>query len=123
MVGLKQINTTHGRAVGDDVLLHVVRHATAGLRLADILFRYGSDEFVALLNHTSAESAQAIGEEIRGEIQKSRMTIFPNGAICLDVSVVAVSSPTDGDSLPALVKSAGGKRDNMVVSRDRSTVV
>ena len=115
VVGLKQISTTNGRAVGDDALLHVVRHATAGLRLADILFRYGSDEFVALLNHTSAESAQAIGEAIRDAIQRNRMTVFPDGTICLDVSVVAVSSPTDGDSLPALVKSAGAKRSKMGV--------
>ena len=48
VVGLKQINDAHGRNAGDEVLRHVARHTTAGLRVADILFRYGSDEFVAL---------------------------------------------------------------------------
>ncbi len=56
VVGLKQINAVHGRDVGDEVLRHVARHTAAGLRVADILFRYGSDEFVALLNDSSAES-------------------------------------------------------------------
>jgi putative methionine-R-sulfoxide reductase with GAF domain len=43
VVGLKEINALHGRPTGDDVLRHVVRQTRAGLRVADILFRYGSD--------------------------------------------------------------------------------
>src|SRR5205823_4488630 len=36
VVDLKHINELHGRSAGDDALVHVVRHATASLRLADI---------------------------------------------------------------------------------------
>ena len=105
VVDLKQINTVHGRAAGDDVLVHVVRHATAGLRLADVLFRYGSDEFVALLNDTSAESAQLVGDRIREGIRANPVSL-QGQAIQVEVSVTSVSAPTDGETLPALVETA-----------------
>jgi diguanylate cyclase (GGDEF)-like protein len=105
VVDLRRINTTHGRSVGDDVLVHVVRHATASLRLADILFRNGGDEFVALLSDTNAESARVVGDRIRESLRSNPMIVrghtFPIG-----VSVTAVSSPLDGQSLPVLIETA-----------------
>jgi diguanylate cyclase (GGDEF)-like protein len=75
VVGLEHINTTHGRTVGDEALLHVVRHATAGLRLADILFRYGSDAFVALLNDTNPELAKFAAGRIREGIRTNPLAV------------------------------------------------
>ena len=111
VVGLNQINTTHDRTVGDDALLHAVRLATAGLRLADILFRCGGDEFVALLNDTSAESAKVVGERIQEGIRMSRLTVR-GLSIQVDVSITAVSSPSDGETLPALIATARSRAKN-----------
>jgi diguanylate cyclase (GGDEF)-like protein len=72
IVELKDINTRYGRIVGDEALRHVVRHATAGLRLAKILFRYG--RLVALLNDTNSESARIISERIREKIRNLPVT-------------------------------------------------
>ena len=69
IVGLEEINSRHGRKTGDDAIRHVARHATSGLRIADILFRSQSDELVALLNDTEAESAANAGERIRAAIR------------------------------------------------------
>ena len=121
VVGLKQINTTHDRTVGDDALLHVVRHATAGLRLADILFRYGSHEFVALLNDTNSESAKLVGCRIREGIRANPLTV-KGQSIQVDVSVTAVSSPSDGETLPALVESARSRTaDSSITHESPST--
>ena len=57
VVELKRINTLYGRDAGDEALLHVVRHTRASLRIADLLFRHGSDEFVVLLNEADAQTA------------------------------------------------------------------
>jgi diguanylate cyclase (GGDEF)-like protein/putative nucleotidyltransferase with HDIG domain len=122
VVGLKQINTSHGRTVGDDVLRHVVRHATAGLRVADILFRYGSDEFVALLNDTTCDLAMLMGERIRNVI---RTSTFPHGelsAIPVDVEVIAVSCPADGESIPSLIQAARARTLHTNVTRPTSTI-
>lgn len=117
VVGLKQINTIHGRTVGDDALLHVVRHATAGLRLADILFRYGSDEFVALLNDTNSESAKLVAGRIREGIRTNPLTVRGQ-SIRVDVSVTAVSSPSDGETLPALVETARSRTTHSSLTRE-----
>ncbi len=121
VVDLKQINTVHGRAVGDDTLLHVVRHATAGLRLADMLFRYGSDEFVALLNDTNSESARLVGGRIREGIRTNPLKVGGQ-SIQIDVSVTAASSPTDGETLPSLVKTARSRtNDSSIVHESPSS--
>ncbi len=111
VVALTQINSKHGRAVGDDVLVHIVRQATSALRLADILFRYGSDEFVALLNDTTVESARLVGERIRDTIRANPAAV---GGLLLqvEVSITTVSSPKDGETLPALVDAARATKDN-----------
>ena len=118
---LKRINAVHGRTVGDDVLRHVVRQATAGLRLADILFRYGSDEFVALLNDTNVDSAKLIGERIREAVRATPLSRDSNDSIQVDVAVIAVSCPTDGDSLPALIETARAKTNDTSVAQNAPT--
>ena len=119
IVGLEQINEMHGRSIGDDVLRHVVRHATAGLRLADILFRYGSDELVALLNDTNSDSATAVGERIRGSIQADRMG--PTFSIPIDVTFAAVCYPEDGESLSALLENLSKKAPSSIVRQATPT--
>ncbi len=116
VVALKRINSTYGRSVGDEVLLHVVRHATAGLRLADILFRYGSDELVALLNETTNEAARFVGDRIREGI-RSNPLIVNEQLLRVEVSVTAVSSPSDGDTLLALVETAKARAAEEGLSR------
>ena len=120
IVDLKQINASHGRTVGDEVLLHVVRHATAGLRLADILFRYGSDEFVALLNDTNSESARIVGSRIREGVRNNALALEGGQTIPVDVTVTAVSSPIDGESLPSLVGTARSRIRDTGVSQESS---
>jgi diguanylate cyclase (GGDEF)-like protein/putative nucleotidyltransferase with HDIG domain len=120
VVALKQINTVHGRTVGDDALLHVVRHATAGLRLADILFRYGSDEFVALLNDTNSEAATLVGRRIREGIRTNPLAV-EGQSIQVDVSVTALSYPSDGESLSALVDTARSRTNSSTTHESPST--
>jgi diguanylate cyclase (GGDEF)-like protein/putative nucleotidyltransferase with HDIG domain len=106
IVGLKQINTAHGRDVGDDVLRHVAKQAAAGLRIADILFRYGSDEFIALLSETSAEVGRTVAEMIEHNVALNPQRL-PNGSpLDARVSVAVVSSPEDGRSLEDLLTAA-----------------
>jgi diguanylate cyclase (GGDEF)-like protein/putative nucleotidyltransferase with HDIG domain len=106
VVGLEQINLAHGRSVGDEVLRHVVHYSTAGLRLADILFRYGSDEFVALLNDTTSETAALVADRIRDGIRGTPFVIHNDDSIVIDVLVAYVISPSDGKSLASLIDTA-----------------
>ena len=106
VIDLKQINTVHGRSVGDDVLRHVVRQTRAGLQVADLLFRYGSDEFVALLNDADPATATAIASHIRDNIRDQPLAVIGGNAIKVAVTVTCVCAPRDGQRLQDLMSVA-----------------
>jgi len=48
--GFKQVNDTHGHAVGDKVLYQVAKRLSKHIRNEDIIARYGGDEFIILVS-------------------------------------------------------------------------
>jgi diguanylate cyclase (GGDEF)-like protein len=103
---LKGINVEHGRAAGDEVLRHVVRHARAGLRVADILFRHTGDDFIAFLSATDGDTAEAVAERVRSRISQHPVVFGSGVSVKVQAIVTAVSSPRDGVSLKDLLSMA-----------------
>jgi diguanylate cyclase (GGDEF)-like protein/putative nucleotidyltransferase with HDIG domain len=116
---LKRIITLHGSAVRDDVLGQVVRHARSALRVADILFRYSSDEFVALLNDTSYDRADAVAVRIRNAFNDNPLVLQTAGEIRVGIEVTTACAPRDGSSLADLIAAA---RLRSAADRSESTV-
>ena len=56
----KQINDSHGHAVGDEVLRLVAKRLAAAVRAADTVSRHGGDEFLILLGEVSQVSDAAL---------------------------------------------------------------
>ena len=69
----KQINDTFGHAIGDQALKQVVQIAGAEIRSADVIGRFGGDEFIILLPQTDVEEALALAERIRARIDSIRV--------------------------------------------------
>lgn len=61
----KQLNDTLGHQIGDDVLVLAADTIRSSLRSTDSAARYGGDEFVLLLPHTSLDLAYTVCERIR----------------------------------------------------------
>jgi diguanylate cyclase (GGDEF)-like protein/PAS domain S-box-containing protein len=61
----KDINDKHGHLVGDAVLMTVAQLFRSLLRKDDRLFRYGGEEFVALLPEADPPLAEKIAERLR----------------------------------------------------------
>ena len=60
----KQINDTHGHAAGDKALRQFATLLKETARQADIVCRYGGDEFVILLPETNLANARQFAERI-----------------------------------------------------------
>lgn len=65
----KNINDTYGHQKGDIVLYGIAQSLLKNIRKADILFRYGGEEFAIILTHTDMEGAKLIAERLRAAIQ------------------------------------------------------
>jgi len=64
----KRINDRHGHELGDRVLQQLAARLQGIIRETDLLFRWGGEEFVILLAHTSPSDAGALAERIRGAV-------------------------------------------------------
>lgn len=62
--GFKEVNDTHGHAIGDDVLRTMARRFEALTRPTDTLARTGGDEFVLLCPETDADGGLALARRI-----------------------------------------------------------
>ena len=65
----KAINDHFGHLTGDRALQAVVRTADETMRGADLLYRYGGEEFVLLLNNTDRKGALRLAERVRRELE------------------------------------------------------
>ncbi|MCW7537437.1 GGDEF domain-containing protein [Aquabacterium sp. A7-Y] len=61
----KLVNDRYGHLIGDEVLLLVARILRSTFRFQDRLYRFGGEEFVALLRCTSEEDAASAFERLR----------------------------------------------------------
>lgn len=61
----KQLNDTHGHAVGDRVLVQVAEALKRGVRLGDLVARIGGEEFVVWVAGPSEEGLIALAERLR----------------------------------------------------------
>lgn len=61
----KSINDRFGHQLGDLVIVELARLLRSSLRKADLLARWGGDEFVLMLPHTGAEEAWQLAEQLR----------------------------------------------------------
>ncbi len=93
----KKINDSLGHQEGDRVLTEFVANIRALLRGADMLGRFGGEEFVVLLPETSIGVATVVAERVRAAMSSW-------GGPTVSVGVTA--SLVDGDTVDALLARA-----------------
>ena len=97
----KDLNDTHGHAVGDAALRRIARALTAGLRPGDLLARYGGEEFAVLVADVDTAAAAEVAERLRRQVGERASDDAP--ACTLSVGVAALRP---GDTFDALVARA-----------------
>lgn len=100
----KQLNDTHGHLAGDEVLRQFARILENCLRQADIICRWGGEEFIVLLKDTDGEHALEVAEKLR-LLTEQQDFHFNNTLIRLTTSI-GLSSLQAEDTLHSLIARA-----------------
>ena len=85
----KGVNDTHGHLIGDEVLLLMAQRMQESFRLDDQLFRYGGEEFVAVLQPTGLLEARAVLDRFRRAVEVFEFPIV--GKITVSVGFTMIS--------------------------------
>lgn len=101
----KQINDTHGHAIGDAVLKHTVAICKQLLRASDLFGRLGGEEFGILLLGCSHEQGMVIADRIRKVIETTPIDI-DGCVIPFSASIGLASTQTSGYGLQRLCREA-----------------
>jgi diguanylate cyclase (GGDEF)-like protein len=125
--GFKQVNDRHGHAIGDELLRAVAKRFRAVARNADLVARFGGDEFGVLARDVeNCDAAYEIGERFVAALDAP---IVVDGRSCtVGVAVGVALYPDDGNTVDAVTqradlamyKAKADKRSNVQVFKAAS---
>lgn len=104
----KEINDKYGHLVGDEVLKRIVKIFIENLRNTDTIIRYGGEEFLIFLPHTTLSKACQIAERLRKTVENTVFEIDGH-RIKVTISAGVVSTKNQNKrkkSLKSLIKKA-----------------
>ncbi len=96
----KRINDTHGHKCGDAVLQELARLFRENIRSADIVARFGGEEFVFLFPHTVEEDAATALDTLRRLCAGNRVA-YQGQTVRYTVSFGVASLPQDAEGASA----------------------
>ena len=96
----KVINDTLGHSQGDAVLKTLADYLQGALRQADVICRYGGEEFVVLLPKTPLEQAVLLAERLRQKISEQVIPLPERDLrFTVSIGVSSLSPDMDGEAL------------------------
>ena len=102
----KRVNDRHGHLVGSRLLAEVGNLLKRMLGPEHAAFRYGGDEFVALLRGLDKQAAMELSQQILGQLAQARFLTGEGLSLSVTASLGLATFPQDGGSLHELIRSA-----------------
>lgn len=102
----KEVNDSRGHLAGSQALKEVAALLRKSVREADILFRYGGDEFTGFLAETSAEGAAIVAERIRHNIEQHLFFADTDQPARLTATVGYATFPIDSSDHQGIIDLA-----------------
>ena len=124
MAKFKSVNDTFGHPVGDKVILAVSNMLSDEVRSADVVGRYGDDEFLIVLSHADVSSAREYGERLLERIRRIEVAEIGShkitGSLGISILNADAEEPTAGKLIQradqAMYKSKQEGRDRLTIS-------
>ncbi len=101
----KSVNDTYGHPTGDEVLKVVASRIKNSLRKADVLGRFGGEEFCVVMPHTDIKGACLVGEKIREAVNKHPIEVDGKN-VSVTISVGATQKLNDDKNIDDMIKRA-----------------
>ncbi len=102
----KRINDSFGHDGGDDVLREFANLLRRQVRGADLVCRYGGEEFVVVMPDTDPEIAGRVAERVRAAVAQKLFELPSGRQTPVTVSVGVASLEGGADTMAALAKRA-----------------
>ena len=105
----KRLNDTLGHQLGDKALILASEIVRSSVRSSDIAARYGGDEFVILLPHTSVERGLAVIDRMRNDLLQRNSDFGQlTHPITMSVGVASLDAdhPASGEELVSMADRA-----------------
>lgn len=113
----KRVNDQHGHAVGDQVLAAVGRALVDGLRLNDLVCRWGGEEFLVILPETPPDGALLVAERLRQAV--ASLGDFP---LTVTVSIGVASCAQDDTHFEVVARADGALYEAKGDGRNRVVI-
>ncbi len=101
----KKVNDTHGHDAGDMVLKTLAKVLADTVRSADLVIRYGGEEFLVILVDTRERDGDDVAEKIREAVEATKFQV-PGGTLQKTISVGVADFPKDADTFWQAMKYA-----------------
>jgi diguanylate cyclase (GGDEF)-like protein len=100
----KKINDTLGHIAGDKTLIYITKLIKNSIRKGIRIYRYGGEEFIIILNHTSQDDGVKITERIIKNADESKL-LYKGNTIHLTLSA-GISRHIKGDTVESIIERA-----------------
>lgn len=102
----KSVNDTHGHLIGTRLLNELGNHLKRYVREKDTVFRYGGDEFVAVLSPCDLNTAKTVAERIRQSVEKKAFLKNEGLAIHFTISIGVALFPDHAKTKKDIIEAA-----------------
>jgi diguanylate cyclase (GGDEF)-like protein len=118
----KSVNDTHGHLIGSRLLSEIGGLLKRGLGPNNAAFRYGGDEFVALLPGMGKSAASGTTMALREDLRSARFLEGAGLSLSVSGSFGLATYPEDGNTVPTILRAADTMMYEAKVTRDSVAV-
>jgi diguanylate cyclase (GGDEF)-like protein len=118
----KSVNDTHGHLIGSRLLSEIGGLMKRGLGPNNAAFRYGGDEFVALLPGMGKSAASGTTMALREDLRSARFLEGAGLSLSVSGSFGLATYPEDGNTVATILRAADTMMYEAKVTRDSVAV-
>jgi diguanylate cyclase (GGDEF)-like protein/PAS domain S-box-containing protein len=97
--GFKPVNDSHGHSVGDRVLIELARRLRIQVRAADLVARFGGDEFVVATVVATADEAAGLAQRLLHDVAQPVVALGVRVTLTASVGLALSDHTTDPERL------------------------